>query len=304
VAPRDLVVGKAFGVAAALALVLIPVTLVGVAALGYTSEFAGLFDDLPRAAFLTTVCLVYFATFVAISLGVSARARSSRTALVMLLAFWFVNSLIVTRAAADLAAWLHPTPSAVEFQRALEQDLSNPDEMRVRLERRQQELMRQYNVDSMAAVPINFSGISLQEGEEHGNEVFDAHYGRLFDTYGAQNRAFQWTGIVAPMLPVRSLSMALAGTDFAHHRQFVIAAEGYRRGIQRVMNDDIVRNSKPGVAYAADTALWQKVPAFSYELPPVSWALGEAAPSLILLFAWFVGSLWFASRATRRLAVD
>jgi hypothetical protein len=70
------------------------------------------------------------------------------------------------------------------------------------------------------------------------------------------------------------------------------------------MNDDIVRNSKPGVAYAADTALWQKVPAFSYELPPVSWALGEAAPSLILLFAWFVGSLWFASRATRRLAVD
>ena len=304
VAPRDLVVGKAVGVAAALGLILIPSTLVGVAALSYTSEFAGLLADLPRAAFLTAVCLVYFATFVAISLGVSAHVRSSRTALVTLLVFWFVNSLIVTRAAADLVAWLHPTPSAVEFQRALEQDLSNPDEMRVRLERRRQDLMRQYHADSMAAVPVNFSGISLQEGEEHGNEVFDAHYGRLFETYGAQNRAFQWVGIVAPMLPIRSLSMALAGTDFAHHREFVIASEGYRRGIQRVMNDDIARNAKPGVAYVADAALWSKVPVFSYELPSVWWALGEAAPSLIVLFTWLIASMWFAAHATRRLTVD
>ena len=47
---------------------------------------------------------------------------------------------------------------------------------------------QRYNVDSVDALPIAFSGISLQEGEEHGNEVFDHHYGQLFDHYERQNR--------------------------------------------------------------------------------------------------------------------
>jgi ABC-2 type transport system permease protein len=304
VAHRNLVTGKALGVSAALALVVLPATLFGIVALASTSQFAGLFDDLPRATILAALCLVYFATFVAISLGVSARVRSSRAALVILLGFWFANSLIVTRAAADFAAWLYPTPSAIEFQTAMQEELSDPNEMRIRLERRRQELMRQYNTQSMDAVPINFSGISLQEGEEHGNEVFDRHYGRLFAAYDAQNRSFQWAGVAAPMLPMRSLSMALAGTDFAHHRDFVAAAEEYRRGIQRVMNDDIAQNAKPGVAYVANAGLWNRVPEFDYTLPDARWALGQAAPSLVMLLAWLAGSLWFAVRATRRIAAD
>lgn len=301
---RDLMAGKAVGVATALALVVVPATALGVVALAYTSEFAGIREDLARAVLLASVYLVYFAIFAAISLGVSAWVRSSRTALVLLLAFWFVNSLIVTRAASDLAAWLRPSPSAIEFQRAMDKELSNPGEMRIRLERRRQELMRQHTVSSMDAVPINFSGISLQEGEEHGNEVFDRHYGRVFDTYEAQNRAFQWTGIAAPMLPIRALSMALAGTDFAHHRDFVGAAEDYRRGIQRVMNDDIAQNSRPGVVYTAGSSLWARVPEFTYRLPDAWWALGRAQISLFMLSLWLFASLWFASRAARRLAAE
>ena len=301
---RDLVMGKALGIAAALGLVVIPATIIGVATLASTSEFEGLAADFRRAGLLAVVYLLYFATFVAISLGISARARSSRVALVILLAFWFANSLIVTRAAADLAAWLHPTPSAVEFQVGIEEDLSNQDEMRIRLDRRRQELMRQYNAPSMDAVPINFSGISLQEGEERANEVFDRRYGQLFEQYESQNRTFQWAGVAAPMLPIRSLSMALSGTDFAHHRDFVTAAEEYRRGIQRVMNDDIARNARPGVAYTAGPALWAQVPEFEYDLPGASWALRQAAPSLALLLAWCLAAFVFAAHATRRLATD
>jgi ABC-2 type transport system permease protein len=304
VSRRALVWGKGLGTAAAIALVVVPVTLLGVVALAYSAEFRALREDLPRAALLTGAYLVYFASFVAISLGVSAWARSSRTALVILLAFWFLNSLIIGRAAADIAAWLHPTPSAIEFQRAMDKDLSNSEDMRSRLERRRQELMRQHQVQSMDEVPINFSGISLQEGEEHANEVFDRHYGRVFDTYHRQNLAVQWAGVAAPMLPIRSLSMALAGTDFPHHRDFVIAAEAYRRSIQRVMNEDIARNAKPGTAYVAGPDLWAAVPEFTYELPGAQWALRQTAPSLGLLVAWFAGSFWFASRATRRLSVD
>jgi ABC-2 type transport system permease protein len=301
---RDLVSGKALGVAMALGLVIVPATLFGVVALAYTSEFAGLREDVSRAALLTLAYLVYFAIFHAASLGVSASVRTSRTALVILLAFWFANSLIMTRAAADLASWMHPSPSAIAFQRALEQDLSNPDEMRHRLERRRQELMREYNAASMDAVPINFSGISLQEGEEHGNEVFDRHYGRVFETYEAQNRTVTWAGLAAPMLPMRVLSMALSGTDFSHHRDFVTAAEAYRRDIQRVMNGDIARNAKPGVVYTADSSLWSEVPEFTYRLPDTRWVLRNSRISLVLLLAWLAAAVWFASRAARRLVAD
>jgi ABC-2 type transport system permease protein len=272
--------------------------------LASTSGFEGLRSDLPRAALLAGAYLLYFATVVAISLGVSARARSSRTALIILLAAWFVNSLIVTRAAADLVARLYPTPTAIEFQTALDTELADQEEMRVRLDRRRQELMRQYGAASIDAVPINFSGISLQEGEEHGNDVFDRHYGRLFAQYSAQNRALQWLGVAAPMVPIRALSMALAGTDFAHHRDFVNAAERYRRGIQRVMNDDIARNSRPGVAYTASPALWAEVPEFEYQLPGASWALRKVVPSIGLLAAWCLVALWFALRSTQRLVAD
>ena len=70
-----------------------------------------------------------------------------------------------------------------------------------RLQLRRAELMRRFNASSMDAVPVNFAGISLQEGENHGNEVFDRHYGMLFGIYDRQNHVYQLAGIVAPLPP-------------------------------------------------------------------------------------------------------
>ena len=159
---------------------------------------------------------------------------------------------------------MYPTPSAVEFQKAMEAELNDQAELERRLEKRRQELFARYNVTSVDALPVAFGGVSLQEGEEHGNEVFDAHFGPLFDTYEQQNRVFQAGGLLAPMLATRSLSMGLSGTDFAQHRHFLSAAETYRRDIQRVMNGDIERHQKPGQVYLAGRELWDQVPAFEY----------------------------------------
>jgi hypothetical protein len=38
-------------------------------------------------------------------------------------------------------------------------------------------------------------------------QVFDRHYGRLFEIYDRQNHAYQLGGVVAPLLPMRALSM-------------------------------------------------------------------------------------------------
>lgn len=305
VRPRDLLAGKALGLAGALGLVVVPATVVGVVCLALTSEFGSPAQDASRAALMAVVYLVYLVIVGAVSLGVSARASSSRVALIALLAFWFANSLIATRVASDVAAALHPTPSAAAFRQAMEKELSDPQEMQRRLDQRRAELLRRYGASSMDAVPVNFSGISLQEGENHGNEVFDRHYGRLFDQYERQQRVYSVVGFAAPLLPVRTLSMALAGTDFAHHREFVRSAEVYRRSIQRVMNDDIASHvTAPGVVYTAGTELWSRVPEFQYESPEAGWALSHQVPSLLAMAAWLVLACWFAVRSANGLRVE
>jgi ABC-2 type transport system permease protein len=304
VRPRALLMGKALGLAGALALVLVPATIAGVIGLALTSEFGALASDVSRAGVLALVYLVYFATLVAIGLGVSLRARSSRTALVILLAFWFANSLLASRAASDLAAAWYPTPSAVAFQSAMDRDLSDQRDVQRRLEQRREELMRRYNATTMDAVPVNFSGISLQEGEEHGNEVFDKHFGRLFETYAQQNRVQQWAGVAAPLLPMRTLSMSLAATDFAHHRSFVNAAETHRRMMQRVLNGDIVEHAKPGTVYLAGAELWNRIPDFTYQAPALSWALAQNILSLGLMGMWLAAAIAFAMTAAQSATVD
>jgi ABC-2 type transport system permease protein len=304
VSRRDLALGKAAGVAAALALVLIPSTVLAVIALALSSENGLVSGDPLRGILLAAVYLVYFALLIAISLAVSARVRSSRLALVALLSLWFFNSLVASRAASDLAGWLYPTPSAVDFQKAMDADLNDEEEMRHRLDRRRAEVLRQYNVDDVDALPIAFSGISMQEGEEHGNEVFDEHFGRLFDRYEEQNRVYQLAGVVAPLLSVRALSMGLAGTDFAQHRHFATAAESYRRDIQRMMNGDIAANQKKGQVYLADRTLWERVPDFEYTAPGTGWVLGHYTTSIGVLLLWTIGAIWFMVRSANAARAD
>jgi ABC-2 type transport system permease protein len=297
VRPRDLALGKAFGVATALGLVLVPATVFGVVALAFTSDDGLLLDQPSRALWLLAFFLLYFAIIIAVSLGVSARARSARVALLVLLTLWFANSLVAPRVSADVAAWLYPTPSAVEFQKSMDADLNDQHELQQRLERRKAELLQRYGAASIDAVPVAFSGVSLQEGENHGNEVFDRHYGRLFDIYDRQNAAVQFSALVAPMLAMRTISMGLAGTDFQQHRDFVSAAEDYRRLIQRTMNDDITAHpTKRGGVYLAGPELWEKVPQFEYVAPPASWVIGHIAWSAAILGLWLVVAMVWMSR--------
>lgn len=301
---RTLALGKAAGIAAALALVLVPGTIIAVVALSLSTSGGLVSADPLRAVILGVVYLVYFATLIAFGLAVSARTSASRVALIALLTFWFVNGLVAGRVTSDLAGWIYPTPSAVEFQSAMDADLNDQEELKHRLERRRAELFRQYGVDQVDALPIAFNGVSMQEGEEHGNEVFDKHYGRLFARYEQQDRVHQFAGLLSPMLSVKSISMGLAGTDARQHRHFAAAAEDYRRMVQRAMNGDIAANQKKGQVYLADHTLWSSVPDFEYTAPDTAWVLRNYAGSLVILALWFAGSIAFLLRSAHTATAE
>ncbi len=302
VTPRVLAAGKAAGVGLSLALVLVPAAAMALAGLSLTSGFGDWRPDAGRALVLGVAFLTYFVTIAALALGVSARASSSRSALTVLLAFWFLNCLVAPRAAGDLAEAAHQTPTPVQFQRSMQAELDDRTELDARLARVRSELMHEYKAASIDAVPVNFRGISLQEGEEHGNEVFDTHYNRLYDIYDRQVRATRFAGLLAPAVPMRLLSMALAGTDMAHHRAFATSAEAYRRGIQRTLNADIT--SHTAANYVAGEDLWARIPSFAYEMPGLSAVTTTHRWDFVLLAAWLLGAVAFAVTGAARLAVD
>lgn len=297
-----LVWGKAAGIAGALGVLVVPAGVIGVIALALTSENGLLGASAGRLAWMFASYLLYFGIFIGVSLAVSAWAKSSRFALVALLAFWIVNGLIAPRAAADAAKRIYPTPSAFSFQQALDRALQGDGHDAA--EALKQRVLAQYKVSRIEDLPVNFSGISLQESEEHGNEVYDKHYSALWQTYARQDRLKQWAGALAPMLTIGSLSRGLAGTDFAQHQDFAQAAEQYRRVFIKQMNDDLAYNGgRTGTQYIAQPALWAKVEAFTYEAPSVGWVLRQQSVSLTLLALWFVASVAVALFATQRMNV-
>ena len=295
-----LVLGKAAGLVGVLALVLVPTVAIGALAISWSSVTEVWESDTIRTAWLMAAYLLWAAIWVGLTVTVSLVSRTTRLALVTLLAIWMGSALVAPRVVLEVAARLHPTPSAASFERAMAADLADQSEVDRRLDARRRELFALHGVSTEAQLPLGFSGISLQEGEEYANGVFDRHFGALHDTFERRNRLAQWAGVLAPSVAIRSLSMGLAGSDFAHHRHFASAAETYRRDLQRKLNGDIVLHQRPGQTYLADASLWSSIPDFDYRAPDAGWVFHQQAPAVVALLTWLLclsaALLWAARR--------
>ncbi len=302
--------GKMLGLVAALGALLLPSTILGVAALALGSGTTSLGESLARMALMGLGYALYFGAFIGLSLAVSARAHSSRAALVVLLGFWMFNSLLLPRVASDLSRKIYPTPSAFAFAKQLEADLKGSidrnDPQNKPLQQLQAKVLKQYGVKTIEELPVNFAGIALQEGEEHGNGVFDRRYAQLWDTIERQNALGNVMSLGAPMLAARNWSMALAGTDFAGHRRFAQDAEAYRRRIQKMMNGDVAHHPLQGkdAVYLGNAAIWASVPDFNPQTPGLGWVVSNQLLALGVLLLWCVAGAGAALWSANRLRVE
>ncbi len=301
---RDLALGKAIGVAGALALLVFPAAVLGAAAIAIGSPGPAA-PVLTRGAVLALAYAAYFGVFVALALAVSAWARSARAALVALLGVWAVNGLVAPRVAVDLSKRIHPTPSAVEFARTMELEMATgvpgvdkPDRDAVTAR-----LLAEHGAETVDELPLNVIGVYLQESEEFANRIFDRNYGALWDRFERQGTVHEALSIAAPLLAIRTLSMGLSGTDVEQHRHFATAAETYRRDLMRDMNGDLAQNSRTGDMYLASADRWAETPPFHYDAPTLGWVLGNRSLSLSLLGVWLLGAILLAGALVRRTAV-
>jgi len=295
VTPGALIIGKTLGLALCVGALLAPAGIV----LALLLVDAAGTDAGPlwgRAAALAVCYALYLGVFLVGSVTVSALARSARTALAILLAAWAVNCIVAPRLASDVVHQFLPTPQLAQFeaemQAAIEQGLDGHDARSDRLQEFARRTLEEHKKTRVEDLPFNFQGLVMLESERMAGEVFDQHFGELWDRLQAQDRAVAWAGVVAPMLALRSASMAFAGTDFAHHRHFAQAAEQHRRDFVRLLNEDLMNNaiaSNPG--YSAGPELWEKLPVFAPQPFAASELWRGALRDLIVLSGWLAASL-------------
>ncbi|MGH9159991.1 MAG: DUF3526 domain-containing protein [Vicinamibacteraceae bacterium] len=135
--------------------------------------------------------------------------------------------------------------------------------------------------------------------------MHNRHFARLANVHMRQAGLYQAGALLGPLAAVQSLSMALAGTDYAHYQDFLEAAERYRTKYVDVLNQDVLSHQPAGTwEYTRGRELWDKVPPFEYQLPGTAWALKHQAVSLALLAAWVVAVVVLVPMTLRQVRVE
>ncbi|MGB3467266.1 MAG: DUF3526 domain-containing protein, partial [Cyclobacteriaceae bacterium] len=242
-----------------------------------------------------------FLIFVLLCVLLSAFAKNSGFSLLALLGMWIASCIIMPKAATNLADKIYPTPSHFEFKKNIKHkvkngiDGHNPSD--VRLASLKKDVMGRYGVNTIEELPVNWSGIAMQAGEEYTDQVYDAEFNKVERIFNRQNRLSEWAGFINPFLAVRHLSMALAGTDYQHHVAFAKSAENYRRDFVKKMNKDMEMNHKPNVAfgdYYVGEEMWASIAPFQYNLPGATAILSDQWRSVVALAIWLVGLFLFS----------
>lgn len=304
------VTGKLIG-GLAPAFALLPAVLLIVMALRFLAGKAAFDSALPALLWMMAAFLLLFATFCFLSLGVSARAHSSRSSLLFLLLFWCFTSFVIPHVATSLAERWQPTPTPADVLAALNQAATSGQNRDDLIRAIGIELMHQYGAPDIAHLPLSPVGVQMWRSAGASEPVTSAAYDLAYRSYLRRERVMQWMSLASPMLSVQSLSTALAKTgpnamvDVAH------AAERYRFDLVRTMDADIAEHRNPTLPvntladdYHVGREVWSRVPAFQYQQPALHPTLVEHQIAFVLSGIWCVAAGLFAAVSIAQMKVD
>lgn len=264
-------------------------------------------DTLVRVAGLALLYSLYMAIFGLLALGISARTSMASRALAILLILWGINGFVAPRLGTTLAHAAVELPTTEAFHSAIQQDIrrgmDQDGDVSARQQRFLQATLAQYGVSRAEDLPVGLRGLRLLDSDAYASRVHEKHFQDLEDRFTAQTRWQLWASVAGPLVPVRALSQALAGTDIYHHVHFATAAEAYRRSFIDATSTRIL-DSNQGTRNDAtgDNAFWASLAPFAYQAPAWSWALQQQGSALLVLLLWLLGATRFAISGLRRLA--
>ena len=241
------------------------------------------------------VYMGYYIIFINLVLFISSRVKKSGISLVLSLSLWIVACLAAPKAASNIAETKHPYPTRQEFAAMVVKDKKegldghNPWSKEAKL--LEEEVLKEYGVDSLHKLPFNFDAYRMQKGEEHEAQVYFKHYNYLKEQFAQQSGVYRGLAIISPYLPTRFMSMSIAHTDYGTHWDFSDAAENYRIATQKFLNNNFAENSEFGNwGYRAEADLWKQLPAFEYDPPEFRAVMKQNTSNMLILGAWLFGS--------------
>lgn len=235
---------------------------------------------------------LYYFIISGLTVYFSARWQHATLALTSMLGIWIVWTVFLPNILMSSVEKWHPLPSRVDFNAAMREDRSkgidghNPSDKRA--EELEQQVLKEYGVDSLSQLPINFDGIRMQADEDYGNQVWDKHFGHLREVLGQQKRSLQIGGIINPFISLDNTSKGFAATDNLHHQDFLLQVESYRRVFIKQLNDEhAYGGSESGDwGWEADNAFYKSVPDFSYTPTPLASMLSFYLLDVGILLLW------------------
>ena len=303
--PGTLFVGKLLGLFVSVACLLLPALLGGGLVLSALSEGSTALD---RLAALGGLYALGLASFLFLALGISALAKSSRSALVAVLALWVGMALVLPRVGQSVAELTAPVLDREAFDRevasTMAAGLPGQGGREARVTAITEALLEREGFAGAETLmdPSLLAGLELQAEAQYENEVLDQLHAKRAQQLERREQTLRWFSLAAPPLALQSSSAALAGTDHAHHRHFADAAEQHRRALIEMLNRAFAESGgADGWSYRAGRETWAKAPAFVYQPPTLSWSLASQRVQLLSLGLWFVGSLAFAAWASTRV---
>ncbi|QJB32913.1 DUF3526 domain-containing protein [Chitinophaga oryzae] len=257
--------------------------------------------NLPRIGLLVITYSCYASIFVILGLWLSAVARHAGQSLLLLCSIWLCWHILLPRLAAATGEALYPLPSQPYLQEKIDQaiktGIDGNDPRDARTARLEQSVLQQYKVSSPAQLPVNFDAIRLQADEDYMQRVYEKYAAMTDSQIRRQNSVQRYLAAADPYLAVRSISMALCGTDYEHQYHFYQAAGAYRNRFIRRLNQAMAYGG------AHERQLYQHAETFQYTPPATAQVLrGLWLPALSLLL-WLLISISLLNRAARHASI-
>lgn len=304
VGTRQFVAGKLLALAGVAALVLLPALL----ALAWMAVATPV--PISLVATLAAGHVLWLMLWAVGIVAVSAFMRRGRDALLALLAAWAVAVVLLPRLVPELVGSALALPTRFETDIATARELAalgdshNPDDPYFAAFRAR--VLAQYGVSRVEDLPVNYKGLVGMEGERLTSELFRRHAEASFDLQAEQLRRADAFALISPVIALRRLSMAVAGTDLQGYRRFLEQAEQHRyRMVQALNRLQVDKLSYAGDRSSRDNRIghehWRGVSDFHHEADPPLAALRRAAPAAYVLLAWLAALVVALLLATQRL---
>ncbi|MEM8768239.1 MAG: DUF3526 domain-containing protein [Pseudomonadota bacterium] len=297
VSPAQLLAGKFLALFSVALLMLIPLAAAALSAMHHG-------EAVSIVTSLITGYGAYLTVWILFVIFASAVSRNSAASLMLLLGAWTLVALILPSYATNSGRLATESTGKIESDFALLAELrtlgdghnsADPAFASFRAK-----LLETHGVERVEDLPINFRGAVATKAEADLTAVLRRYAEQRFESESRQAAAAGVYGWLSPVIAMRELSMAIAGTDLLSHHRFLREAEALRFDFVQGLNavhtnqlsyqDDMNRSNDPEAERRtrANAENWQVLEDYRFGAATSKARLANGAGGASILLVWLL----------------